>query len=1850
MTRRWLLAVSLLVALALVGVGVGGVAAQTSLGNASDHVEHRWPLDDVSSGTVTDTVGNADGTVNGVSSVSGTYQGGSAGDGDGTDDYISVDVTNFLENAGTDFAVGFTINYATLPDSSNSHSLMGMAEDVTGGNKYDWWVITASKTTDGAIGFDTNGRNDNRLEIETGSTVETNSKVRVLFNKKTNDASNFEMYFNNSAQPISVLSNELGYSDPEFNGDLYLYGFHDIGIGDGSRFQDVIMDDVIFYNDSLSSAEVSDDYTAQPWVTTGPDFNVSITGTNAPVVEGNTLNIDYNVTNTGNVQGTQTITLDVAGQQRDSVSETIAAGDFATGTLSWSPSAGDAGSYTATVASENDTATELVTVQGNVPYFDVNITDSQSPLEGNALLINAGIKNTGTVIGTQTITADVPGIGSDTASVSLAPGEETIEGFSIATSAGDAGSYTAEISSDNDTATGPVSVTADAPFFDVSITKTNGPVRAGETLRVNYRVENTGTKGGMQQITLNASGQQRDSELISLIPGTDAIGQLQWSIPADVAPAATATVASDNDSETRLIADLGGNLTELQRIPLTGDLTAAAVSQDGLAAVAAGSTVSLLNVSSGVVTDRLTAPAATVQNLAWRPNASQLAVTSNDATVYVYDISGASGAEPSATIARTLGEAAGPTTGIAWSPDGSQLAVGSAAGQLRVYDVASGYSVAANLSEAGPVRGVAWRPANQQLAVGVGASVVVRESVGSFGVEQTLSVGSDVEALAYAPSDDALAAGTQAGRAVVWDTSGYTILSNASVASRARAVAWGPASRVIAVGDSAGPVTVIEPIGGTVQSQRGSQARAAAWHPDGERLLYGGAGRLTVATRTPAVTGTVSDFDGDPLGGVRVSGANRQTITNASGEYVLPVRNGSATITATTGVDSKSIDVSVDETGLTVPISLDAGPRNDSTSVLGSFQNEQPINDIAWGPAGNRVAVAEGPNSPWEVAIYNIRSGSVVQVLSQAGSSVTDVAWSPDGDRLVYTQIGDPGINNDDRHRAYVHETDTWSVVQTLDGGDQFDSTRGLAWSADSQRLAWLIGVETERKAVNSDPNELRVYDRGPWSTVMTETVAAESDGVAWSPDDSALAVGSPGERTVVLNATTGAFARSYPGGAASPAYSPDGEQLALGGGAPIFDTGELSRTDHPRGSGPLDWYPGGERLAVADGTVAVRDRSGAFEHDRLSQSPVDGVVTSRGGGFTAYTVGNDLYIESERPVVKGQVTDPDGNPIGGASVVVDNRAQPDDAVVTVTDQNGRYAQVVDSAGQYDVLAQLRQSSFGTQGVENVTVPVTGKTVNIQLNPSATGIRGFIKNASGDPVQAARVTARAQSSQVNATRFTFPDGFYSVPLSGGDYNLSATRFDHTESSATVSVPTSGLVNLTIEQPGGVVVAGQVTDPQGSPIEDAVINAAFNQTLSESTGRYALRLAQPGRVAITAANGVDSKRKIVDVPPDGLDGVDFVLERPADPAQPAGNLVIRDEQTGAILNDRLVQVRFFGEENATVRNTTTGYISLASLSLTEPVVAAGETVGFASRRILIDDTGADHTVFLLDEANTTTTVVTEFRVDDRTGLYSDNDTRIQLRRVMPLPGESGNIPFRVLASDFVGPDDALELALEQDSRIRVRLRNGENVRELGAYVAVRDKVVKLTVGTLTFRLGNRQNTTAYGARRFNISGQSHIRAIYNDSSGETDTLNITIHETNNRSRTLYQTTFQGPVGNGSVLVPVPNSTRRNVTSWTVLINQTKDGESTTYRTVVASSNKYPVETNSAWMPIFSALFLTFVGGFFSVRVADLGVIIVPIVALLLWTMGWLPLPLPWILAALAIGVGSEFASRKGFADR
>jgi hypothetical protein len=188
----------------------------------------------------------------------------------------------------------------------------------------------------------------------------------------------------------------------------------------------------------------------------------------ATVTEGNAIDVSADITNTGDQEGTQTITLTIGGFS-DTQTETLAGGASTTTTFqNVDTGALGPGSYTHQIASANDSDSGTLTVeaQQTPPNFQVSNVQPADATVTNGTVINlaADIENTGTGSGTQDITLTIGGF-SDTQTKTLAGGARTTVNFvNIGTGALGPGSYTPQIASANDSASGSLTVEASATF------------------------------------------------------------------------------------------------------------------------------------------------------------------------------------------------------------------------------------------------------------------------------------------------------------------------------------------------------------------------------------------------------------------------------------------------------------------------------------------------------------------------------------------------------------------------------------------------------------------------------------------------------------------------------------------------------------------------------------------------------------------------------------------------------------------------------------------------------------------------------------------------------------------------------------------------------------------------------------------------------------------------------------------------------------------------------------------------------------------------------------------------------------------------------------------------------------------------------------------------------------------------------------------------------------------------------------------------------------------------------------------------------------------------------------------
>lgn len=104
-------------------------------------------------------------------------------------------------------------------------------------------------------------------------------------------------------------------------------------------------------------------------------FNISIINTTTPVKQGEEIQVDYKVTNNGDVSGTSDIILTIDGSQKDiQYNLIVGAGETQQFYMTWNTTGIDAGTYTATVsATDVGTDSDSTTLEVNPTYENYEI-------------------------------------------------------------------------------------------------------------------------------------------------------------------------------------------------------------------------------------------------------------------------------------------------------------------------------------------------------------------------------------------------------------------------------------------------------------------------------------------------------------------------------------------------------------------------------------------------------------------------------------------------------------------------------------------------------------------------------------------------------------------------------------------------------------------------------------------------------------------------------------------------------------------------------------------------------------------------------------------------------------------------------------------------------------------------------------------------------------------------------------------------------------------------------------------------------------------------------------------------------------------------------------------------------------------------------------------------------------------------------------------------------------------------------------------------------------------------------------------------------------------------------------
>jgi PGF-CTERM protein len=209
-------------------------------------------------------------------------------------------------------------------------------------------------------------------------------------------------------------------------------------------------------------------------------FGVSdLSPTNGQVEQGATVTAEATVENLGDLEGTQSVEFSVVGTDISVSEEVTLAGGEST-TVSFDLPTGDVppNSYTHQIASEDDTVTGGLTVQAPpepAAFEIVSLSPADASVtQGDELVVDVSVQNTGGQEATQDVVLSVSGLGDvGTQSLTLAGGDAGSVSFTVDTTEVEAGDYTHSVSVGDASAEGSLTIMEPAPADDSTDNGTN---------------------------------------------------------------------------------------------------------------------------------------------------------------------------------------------------------------------------------------------------------------------------------------------------------------------------------------------------------------------------------------------------------------------------------------------------------------------------------------------------------------------------------------------------------------------------------------------------------------------------------------------------------------------------------------------------------------------------------------------------------------------------------------------------------------------------------------------------------------------------------------------------------------------------------------------------------------------------------------------------------------------------------------------------------------------------------------------------------------------------------------------------------------------------------------------------------------------------------------------------------------------------------------------------------------------------------------------------------------------------------------------------------------------------------
>jgi hypothetical protein len=339
------------------------------------------------------------------------------------------------------------------------------------------------------------------------------------------------------------------------------------------------------------------------------------------------------------------------------------------------------------------------------------------------------------------------------------------------------------------------------------------------------------------------------------------------------------------------------------------------------------------------------------------------------------------------------------------------------------------------------------------------------------------------------------------------------------------------------------------------------------------------------------------------------------------------------------------------------------------------------------------------------------------------------------------------------------------------------------------------------------------------------------------------------------------------------------------------------------------------------------------------------------------------------------------------------------------------------------------------------------------------------------------------------------------------------------------------------------------------------------------------------------------------------------------------------------------VRFFeeGGERVFPRTPVNGVVDMSGLPVDQDFIVGvrDDSDTYVSRISLIPTIFQQQDVYLLN-TNVSTAII-RISVEDRTGLFSDEGTRIRISRAIDTPDSPPDEEeYVIVAGDVIGGQLTFETELQQDVRYRVSIENGQgDVRQLGRFTARVDQVVELTVTGLDVGFDDSdRGVQIRTAGEIIDEGNKTLQFALVDLSEQTTNIDVKLVEIGNESNVLDESATPGPVGTFQFTVPVSGDDAEK--EWKFVYSYDRDGATVTGERIPGQES-FPLltELDDGWANIFGVALIIVIGGLFSVANIKAGVIVVPAIAGFLFITGILSSVMTGLSIGVAFAIGIAY---------